>query len=839
MTTLRDHSANNDKSLEEKIDNDEKLYDKLSSQYYANGMSLMQVMLMKSLVDYCNLSALTFTHIVFDLNKDINKSVVIKNMALISKQMMMREFEILLWACLNSQEYLKDIINKPDAQKNIQYRILMTAFFLKEKFSSPQECDSIKAYLGKHFQNFMGKYTTEWLILEEPDLSMITPKVLNAKFCELKKIYEKKRYVEKINDDDDDDHNKDFNKMVDELGEEINRVDQLRKQLIERDERRNKQKKRLHSQLEKLQEQPQQSIQLIQNSLSNEDLQDNKRQRLDPYQHSNITPRKFGGIYDTSPNKSLNTSFTGLGYPSQIWNASIINNITINNPNFILDHSQSQMNLANPMADMVQKQASYIEMSNFMDQINLSHPNDLSHSKTYFVNGSSNNRNDSFMNQDILSMFSKFDNSRILQQQQQQPQNEQFHLLNPGLSVQNIIQSVGGGNFDNLNKNSSFYSPNRYPSKNVFPQNNCHECWGIRSDAFYCNRNNETGYCCPSGNPVECRNLPDYNQTCSSGTLFKKNEYVECIATPLTTCGVFDKYLHTSGTEAQSVVLKNISYSAGNVCSYTIAMENIQNFNKTASLELKFLQITGLSIYVSTANSQGNFKTAAIALDNNITVNRTYKFNQNLTLYLMIIPIQSAGTNTRLSFQYRVNESWVIQPKNTTETETDSEDGLNTATLIVILAFSGGVLMIGVAAVGYFIYKRLRRMKRKARVQSKKEEDKVKKFNNSDMQHTKRDLLETPKTPKTPQQKAQNKVIIEPIQIQQKFSVGTSLALITQKKSATPQCNATGAHHHSKAKKGKKVKKGLPNKKANEMEETEVFESETNIFTGMFQRLKK
>ena len=76
----------------------------------------------------------------------------------------------------------------------------------------------------------MGKYTTEWLILEEPDLSKITPRVLNSKFCELKKLYEKSRYVEKINEDEEDDQNKDFNKMVDELGEEINRVEQLRKQ---------------------------------------------------------------------------------------------------------------------------------------------------------------------------------------------------------------------------------------------------------------------------------------------------------------------------------------------------------------------------------------------------------------------------------------------------------------------------------------------------------------------------------------------------------------------------------------------------------------------------------
>jgi hypothetical protein len=42
------------------------------------------------------------------------------------------------------------------------------------------------------------------LILEEPDLTKITPKVLNSKFIELKKIYEKSRYLEKFNEDDDE-----------------------------------------------------------------------------------------------------------------------------------------------------------------------------------------------------------------------------------------------------------------------------------------------------------------------------------------------------------------------------------------------------------------------------------------------------------------------------------------------------------------------------------------------------------------------------------------------------------------------------------------------------------
>jgi hypothetical protein len=65
---------------------------------------------------------------------------------------------------------------------------------------------------------------------------------------EFKQIYEKMTSVEHVNDDDEDDQNKDFNKMVEELGEEMQRIDQLRKQQFERDERKkNKQKKRLHS----------------------------------------------------------------------------------------------------------------------------------------------------------------------------------------------------------------------------------------------------------------------------------------------------------------------------------------------------------------------------------------------------------------------------------------------------------------------------------------------------------------------------------------------------------------------------------------------------------------
>jgi hypothetical protein len=67
----------------------------------------------------------------------------------------------------------------------------MTAFFLKEKFCKKEEIGAIRAYFVQHFPQFLGKYTTEWLLLGEPEISFITPKLLNRKLIDLKDYHEK------------------------------------------------------------------------------------------------------------------------------------------------------------------------------------------------------------------------------------------------------------------------------------------------------------------------------------------------------------------------------------------------------------------------------------------------------------------------------------------------------------------------------------------------------------------------------------------------------------------------------------------------------------------------
>jgi hypothetical protein len=102
----------------------------------------------------------------------------------------------------------------------------MTAFYLKSKFCKKEEFEAIKSYFVQHFPWFLGKYTTEWLLLGEPDISFITPKVLNRRLIDLKDLNERlsNPIVDPLHEDEDY-HLKDYNKLVEDLGEEQLRIE--------------------------------------------------------------------------------------------------------------------------------------------------------------------------------------------------------------------------------------------------------------------------------------------------------------------------------------------------------------------------------------------------------------------------------------------------------------------------------------------------------------------------------------------------------------------------------------------------------------------------------------
>ena len=65
--------------------------------------------------------------------------------------MMLREFDILIWACLNSKEVVGKTLKDKESQKNLLTRLLMTAFYLKEKLARKEEAEAVKAFFAKNF----------------------------------------------------------------------------------------------------------------------------------------------------------------------------------------------------------------------------------------------------------------------------------------------------------------------------------------------------------------------------------------------------------------------------------------------------------------------------------------------------------------------------------------------------------------------------------------------------------------------------------------------------------------------------------------------------------------
>jgi len=60
----------------------------------------------------------------------------------------------------------------------IRSRLMMTAFYTKQKMSGEKTEAAVQAFFSHYFDYFIGKHT-DWLLLNEPDTSKISPKILN------------------------------------------------------------------------------------------------------------------------------------------------------------------------------------------------------------------------------------------------------------------------------------------------------------------------------------------------------------------------------------------------------------------------------------------------------------------------------------------------------------------------------------------------------------------------------------------------------------------------------------------------------------------------------------
>lgn len=108
--------------------------------------------------------------------------------------MLFREFDIVMWASMNSEPNINKILkmgaNKDNNIKNIHLRLLNTAYSLKTRFAEDKVNMAIQAYFSVEHPLFLGKYT-QWSLLEDNDSIDIEPLELNKIFMTLKFEIEK------------------------------------------------------------------------------------------------------------------------------------------------------------------------------------------------------------------------------------------------------------------------------------------------------------------------------------------------------------------------------------------------------------------------------------------------------------------------------------------------------------------------------------------------------------------------------------------------------------------------------------------------------------------------
>lgn len=156
-------------------------YDILKRRYNQLGVSFKQTKLMKA-----------FHYRLVRYYPPLKKVELFQNICLFSQLLMLREYEVLFWVALNQKKDIDQIVDEYKTEKGneeelavqavvqaIRSRLMMTAFYTKQKMSTERTETAVHTFFCHYFDFFIGKHT-DWLLLNEPEISAITPASLNV-----------------------------------------------------------------------------------------------------------------------------------------------------------------------------------------------------------------------------------------------------------------------------------------------------------------------------------------------------------------------------------------------------------------------------------------------------------------------------------------------------------------------------------------------------------------------------------------------------------------------------------------------------------------------------------
>ena len=154
----------------------------------------------------------------------LGQVALIRDIALLSQLLMMRELEVVFWAALNTAEEIEAIAKRSESElearttQAVRSRLLMTAYYTKGKLSGRRAEDAIREFFSHNFDEFVGKHAA-WS-RDPPDTSRITPRLLNSTKIELLAVYKNEIAKDQENKKETNIFRQDLNQIVALLSEE-------------------------------------------------------------------------------------------------------------------------------------------------------------------------------------------------------------------------------------------------------------------------------------------------------------------------------------------------------------------------------------------------------------------------------------------------------------------------------------------------------------------------------------------------------------------------------------------------------------------------------------------
>lgn len=189
---------------------------------------------------------------------------------------------------------------------------------------------------------------------------------------------------------------------------------------------------------------------------------------------------------------------------------------------------------------------------------------------------------------------------------------------------------------------------------NPFQTKDCHSCKAkYGEDAYYCNDNNQVGYCCPHTDPsfYGCRVNEEVNRVCSSETEASEFYFKACMnVNNHELCGHTDIQMSLNEEE---ITVKDIPYTGKTACVWEF-WDRVDGFKKFGGQRLEFTieEMENMNVYVAKGENYKKMEMAYSTEAGTLKVGEPFEVEVEERVFIAAVPKSATPASNYLKLVF-------------------------------------------------------------------------------------------------------------------------------------------------------------------------------------------